>query len=459
LKKNLLVLEYPFHSGKNGLLEEDNNLGDTKMKRMMLLFGLGLVLLFPAKEIKAENFAVTSKIEYSDSLSPMAIFSLFYSYYTNKDYKSSLPYGWQIVETDPKPFLKYHPFTKMADMLWYQHDSVATTQPEKEQLADTLLYLLNIGMRYISDSTKLSDFNKMEGVIFETWYETPEIDSAVSHYEKALALNPSLEDYYKDRLGLLYIKLSTDDESYKMKALELYSKMSEQDPSNPTWVSRIEGLAENIDELIDITKKAWDLEKNNTEKAWKYASLCIKAEEYEKAIEPLQFLIEKSPEVVNYRVQLARAYTKLEEFSKALKEYKQLIKLDPKNRDYYVNTAIIYKDMDQLSVARSYLEKAMKVDPTWDYPHYILGTIYEQSARSCKFDFDAKIVYLLASTEYRKAVNLKGTYASVAAERISALKDSVPQKEDYFFRKLKSGDKVKVKGSCFGWIKRTVIVP
>ncbi len=431
------------------------------MKKMIALLGLALTLLFiaPVKDLKAENFLLKNEISAADSMNLMAEFSLFYEYYKNKDFKSALPYGWEIINRNPKPFLRYHPFTKMADMLWFMHDSVATTPDEKLAYADTLIYALNLGMKYIKDSVKLSDFHKMEGVVFETWYEPSEIDSAVSHYEKALALNPKLEDYYKDRLGLLYIKLSENDDSYKMKALQLYSAMSEQEPSNPTWIKRIEGLADNIDELIDITKKAWDLDKGNAEKAWKYASLCIKAEEYEKAIEPLQFLINKSPEVVNYRVELARAYTKLEKFHDALKEYKELMKLDPKNRDYYVNTAIIYKDMDQLSVARSYLEKAMKVDPTWDYPHYVLGTIYEQAARGCKFDFDAKLVYLLARNEYKKAVRLKGTYASVAAERVSALKDSVPQKEDYFFRKLKTGDKVKIAGQCFGWIKRSVIVP
>ncbi len=431
------------------------------MKKTIVLLGFALTLLFvaPVKELKAENYLPNNEIAASDSMNLMAEFSLFYEYYKNKDYKSALPYGFDIINRNPKPFLRYHPFTKMADMIWFMHDSVATKPEEKLAYADTLIYTLNKGMKYIKDSVKLSDFHKMEGVVYETWYEPSKIDSAVRHYEIALKLNPDLENYYKDRLGLLYVKLSENDDSYKMKALQLYSAMSEKEPSNPTWIKRIEGLAENIDELVDITKKAWDLDKNNTEKAWKYASLCIKAEEYEKAIEPLQFLIKKSPEVVNYRVELARAYTKLEKFHDALKEYKELIKLDPKNRDYYVNTAIIYKDMDQLSVARSYLEKAMKVDPKWDYPHYVLGTIYEQAARACKFDFNAKLVYLLARNEYRKAVSLKGTYASVAAERVAALKDSVPQKEDYFFRKLKSGDKVKVAGQCFGWIKRSVIVP
>ena len=110
-------------------------------------------------------------------------------------------------------------------------------------------------------------------------------------------------------------------------------------------------------------------------------------------------------------------------------------------------------------MARSYLLKAMKVSPDWDYPHYILGTIYEQAARDCGFDFIDKCVYQLAVNQYKKAAKLKGSFSEIAAERIKALENSVPSQEDYFFRQLKSGDKIKIEGKCYDWINRTITVP
>ncbi len=429
------------------------------MKKVAVILG---ILLFSfsfgelnAKTVKNDAIAVSD----SGQVNLMAEFSLFYEYYKNNDYQSALPHGWTVLETDPKPFLRYHPFVKMAKMLWYMHDSVATGAEEKKAIADTTLYLYKLAEKYVTDNEALADFYAQEGFVRESWLDPADVQGAIAAYEKALELNPNLSEYYQDRLGLLYAKNASDENDYKMKALELYSKLSEKDPSNETWIRRIEGLAEDIDELVDITKKAWYLDKDNTEKAWKYASLCMKAEEYEKAIEPLEFLIEKSPNVINYREKLAKAYTKLGDDAKALKTYKKLIELDPKNRTYYVNIAIIYKDMGQLSVARSYLQKAMKVDPKWDYPYYILGTMYEQAARECGFEFEDKLVYLLAIEQYKKAARLGGDYAQLAKDRIQALKESIPTKEDYFFRKLKSGDKIKIEGKCYGWIKRTVTVP
>ncbi len=405
------------------------------------------------------NFVTNATLSDSTQVNLMAEFSLFYESYKNKEYESSLPHGWTVLLTNPKPFLRYHPFVKMAKMLWFMHDSVATDDNQKAQIADTTLFLYSLAEKYVTDQEALSDFYAQEGFVRESWLNPPDVKGAIAAYEKAWELNPNLSDYYLDRLGLLYAKNASDENDYKMKALELYSKLSEKDPSNEIWLKRIEGLAEDIDELVDITKKAWDLDKENTEKAWKYAELCMKAEEYEKAIEPLKFLIEKSPNVINYREKIAIAYTKLEKYPEAIKAYKELIKLDPKNRTYYVNIAIIYKDMNQLSVARSYLQKAMKVDPKWDYPYYILGTMYEQAARDCGFEFEDKLVYLLAVEQYKKAAKLGGEYAQLAKDRVVALKESVPTKEDYFFRKLKSGDKVKIEGKCYGWIKRSVTVP
>jgi len=70
-----------------------------------------------------------------------------------------------------------------------------------------------------------------------------------------------------------------------------------------------------------------------------------------------------------------------------------------------------------------------------------------------------KCVYQLAVDTYRKAVNIGGSSAANARERIQALANSVPQKEDYFFRKLRSGSEVKIEGACYNWIGKSIIIP
>ncbi len=73
-----------------------------------------------------------------------------------------------------------------------------------------------------------------------------------------------------------------------------------------------------------------------------------------------------------------------------------------------------------------------------------------------EFDFIDKCVYQLAVDTYRKVRNMGGTYAPSATERIKALSNSVPQQEDYFFQKIKSGTVIKIKGKCYDWIGRSI---
>jgi tetratricopeptide (TPR) repeat protein len=333
---------------------------------------------------------------------------------------------------------------------------VATNDEQKRKFADTTTYLYDTALKYEPD--KKGYYLSKKAYIMEIWLkENPE--DVIPIYEEAIASDPGLPSFYKDRLGQLYMQEASDDNDYKLKALDLYSALSEAEPENETWIQRIESLAENIDELIDITKKAWYLDKNNLEKAWKYANNCLRAKEYEKAKEPLEFLVDKSPEVINYWKQLASVYDKLDENDKAINAYKKLIELQPDNRGNYVNIALIYKKIDQLSVARSYLQKASNISPDWDYPYFIEAQLYEQAARNCGFEFMDKCVYQLAVDTYRKAARLGGAYSGASAERVRALANSVPSQEDYFFRKMKSGDTIKIEGRCYDWINRSISVP
>jgi tetratricopeptide (TPR) repeat protein len=384
--------------------------------------------------------------------------SLWYEFHKNDDFPSSLTHGWKIIKTDPT-FTKYKFYRKMDEMLWFMHDSLATTDEEKKMYADTLLYLYDKAIE--NDEKNKNLFLARRAYVLETWYDLmPE--EVIEAYKEAYEADPDLSDYYLDRFGLLYINNATNENEFKLKALSLYSDLSSKDPENELWVRRMEQIAEDQNELADILEKAWELDKENTEKAFKYASMCMRIKEYERAIVPWEFLVEKSPNVINYWNQLATCYDKVGRVDDALKAYKTLIDLQPESRDNYVNIAIIYKKLEQLSVARSYLQKASKVSPDWDYPYYIEAQIYEQAARNCSkdnFEFEDKVVYQLAVDTYKIAARKGGSYSSSAAERANSLAQTVPSKEDYFFRKLNAGDKVKVDGKCYDWIGRSITVP
>ncbi len=385
-------------------------------------------------------------------------FSLFYEYHKNNDFQSALPYGWTVVNDNPEQFIRFKIFKKMEEILWWMHDSTDASNGELLAITDTTIYLYNRAIEFEPDNKGY--FLVRKGFVLEMWKNAP-VEEVIPVYEEAFAADPSIISFYKDRLGILYSQNASDENDYKLKALELYSKLSEQEPDNATWIARIEALAEDMDELVDITKKAWDLDPQNTEKAWKYAQTVMRADRYDLVDIPLLFLIERNPSVINYHRELAKAYDKTENFDKAIDSYKKLIELQPDNRDNYVNIAIIFQKLDQLSVARSYLVKAQNVDPTWDYPIYIEAQLYEQAARNCikgQFEFIDKCVYKLAVDTYSRARAKGGLFADRAGSRISQLSNSIPLKEDYFFQQLSNGDEIKIQGKCYDWIGKSITV-
>ncbi|MCK5087391.1 MAG: hypothetical protein KAQ90_07720, partial [Melioribacteraceae bacterium] len=99
------------------------------MKSLKFTF-LGMALIiFSTISISGKN---SVKINYAeqDSVNLLAEFSLFYESYKNKDYESAMEHGWTILELAPDKYLQFRPYKKMEDVIWYYHDSVATSDEE-----------------------------------------------------------------------------------------------------------------------------------------------------------------------------------------------------------------------------------------------------------------------------------------------------------------------------------------
>ncbi len=427
---------------------KQNNHGKFSKLTAITLFFLLLsaVSAFPKSNIITEIPDDSTKI--------LELYSLFSEYYKNKDYQSAVPYGWQVLEINPSKFSKYI-YYKMEDALWYLHDSSDIAPEQKTAIADTIGYLYNLAEKYNSEAKGYFEVRK--AFVDEDWLKIS-ADSIIAEYEQAFKDNPDLDPYYYHKLGQLYKSNATESNDYKTKAIDLYTKLSDKYPDDPQWPQELEGLVENIDELVALTKKNWEKDKENSEKAWKYASTAMKANDYQQAIIPLEFLVQQSSESVNYWTQLAQAYQKTDQPNKAEDAYKKLIQIDPQNKNHYLNLGLVYKDKGQLAAARTQFQKANDVGNGWAQAVYYEGLLYEQAARNCTFDFNAKVVYQIAVDTYRKALSIDPNFTT-ARERINALSGSIPTQEDYFFRKYKSGQTVTPSGDCYSWIGKSVTVP
>lgn len=421
------------------------------MKTIINLFAVTILFMFFINCASTSTANVRAPLSPADSMKVLEQYSLFSEYHKNKDYLSALPYGWKVLEMDPARFAKFF-FYKMEETLWFVHDSAGVSDVEVKAIQDSIVGFYDNAIKYYPADKAY--FQARKAFVKEIWLNADPIE-VIKDYELAFEWKQDFSTYYYNRLGQLYKRNASDDNDFKSKALDIYSYLSEREPDNAQWVSELESLAENIDELVQLTKRTWDLDRDNLTKAWKFASMAIRASEFRAAIEPLEFLVGKEPENVNYWNQLASAYQKTDQLSKAESAYRTLIKLEPNTKEHYLNLGINLREQGKLAAARTEFLRASDIGGGWALPIYYEGFLYEQAARQCS-DFDAKVVFLLAQQTYRKALSMDSSL-DMARDRIGALSGAVPSKEDFFFRNLKSGDTIQI--TCVGWIGRTVTVP
>lgn len=424
------------------------------MNRLSKIIGIfSFILVLSTVKVSAQVTQNDSSSS-SDITNILVQYSLFAEYYKNKDYKSALPYGWIVLKDNPKKFVPWIYF-KMEKVLWYLHDSTKISPKKAKAIENKMPYFYNLAVK--NDSADRGYFEARKAFVSEKWLKVnPNI--IIKEYEKAIKYDSTISSYYYDRLGQLYKNQANDKNDYKTKAIDLYSYLSDKYPNNQRWPDELEGLVENINELVKIDKKAWSLDKENLGKAYKYAVVALKAGKYEAAIPALEFLVKKSPNTPNYWNRLALTYQKDGKLDKAIAAFKVLIKLKPKNKVNYLNLGIAYKNKGELAGAREQFLKANRIAHGWGTVIYDEGLLYEQAARDCEFNFETKLVYLLAVNTYRRALKIDPTL-NQAKERIIALHDSIPTKEDYFFRGYHSGKVLPITGKCYGWINRSVTIP
>ncbi|HVO73557.1 MAG TPA: tetratricopeptide repeat protein [Ignavibacteriaceae bacterium] len=385
-----------------------------------------------------------------DSSEILSKYSLFSEYFKNKDYKSAVPYGWEVIKLNPNKFAKWI-YNKMDDALWGLHDAPGTTPAQAKAIEDSLIILYDLGMKNYPEGRGYLLARKT--LAREAWFNIPG-DSVIKAYETAIQLDPKIPKYYYDRLGQWYLNKNKRD-----KAIDLYSKWSSQEPNDTLPSARLKAMVKDPGELADIICTQWSRDKENTDKALECISLQVKANKYADAIPAMEFLVSKSPESVPYWNQLAILYQKTDQFQKAEDVYKKLITLEPNNQNHFLNLGIVYRDKGQLALARTQFERAYEIANGWAQALYNEGYLYELAARNCTFDFDTKLVYQLAVDTYKKALHLD-SYFTEARDRIASLASFVPTQEDYFVRGYKSGQNLAIPGnSCYSWIGKSITVP
>jgi tetratricopeptide (TPR) repeat protein len=390
--------------------------------------------------------------------------SLFSEYQRNGDCLSAVPYGWLVFKADPTRFKTL--YQKLADCYFAFYDKA--TGSNKQLFADTLLMIYDAGIQHVPE--RAATYLLQKAYALENYYAKRDLE-AIAAYEKALELDFKGIDFaYIDRLGLLYKNNSEANPAFKEKALRLYQRVLDNDPTNQTAVERMRSLVSDPKELVAVYDKLLASDPENIEYLWNAARASLLAEQYGTAERHLLKLIKKVPNNPTYWNELAKTQQRQRKFKEAIDSYERALKLNSALKENFLNISICYREMKNYTQARTYAQRAAASDKGWGRPYIEIAEIYKAAVEACvtetkggdwsKLDINDKLVYKLAQELYARAKQVEPGIANEATQLSNALSTLVPTNEDYFFyRSNIQNGKMAIQGKCYDWIKELVTVP
>ncbi|MBN8704685.1 MAG: tetratricopeptide repeat protein [Bacteroidetes bacterium] len=429
------------------------------MKRLTLVLISGLFAL-------SSSFAQTTEVQGINTNLINRNWSLFFEYHKNKDYSSSIKYGMWLVKNAPDA--KKTLWSKLNES-FFNVSQDSTLSPEiKAAYFDSSMYILNLGIGFTPDKAK--SFLVLKGYNYETYGNSP--DSAIANYQAAIKMGFQDIDYrFVIRCGQLLAKKEQIGD-----AIDLYSMAKDFYDTNSlveaaaAIVNELNGIA-SPEQIIEVNNKTLAIETDTAKSLklrWQNFKLYLnQLKEDDKALAEILEILKLEQTSSAYRWAGQVNYN-LGKYSDAIEMYQKALKLEETKEDF-LNIAQCYINLDKGQSAREWANKALRVDKNLGRAHIVVGQAYEAAISSCvsqkggwsKIEFEDRMVYLAVIDAYQRAKAVDPSVTGEANQRINAIHTNnlLPTKADYFFKKKKPGDKIKISGPCYSWIGETVTVP
>ncbi len=328
-------------------------------------------------------------------------------------------------------------------------------------------------LQNISDTTKritprfIQDFylaarskdsvNKLSYFLYEAFILDRYFDAGFKDiyplYESALNIAGSQDEMIIQRLSEKAVNADIRDTSTILAVLDMCTYLLEKYPNDEKWGLTINKLAGSEEALIKLRLKLHDVKPQSTANTWALVSIYLENENYKDAFPYLVKLTRDFPQELKYWKSFTFSADKLKDDESSLAGFLYLIKLDPLVKEYYFNAGILFEKKDNYAAAVKYFKKASEVGKGWGKALFYEGLVYENSARSCgKLEFFDKCVYQLAYEKYLNALGYDPALEELK-KRIEEIEKYLPEQSDYSANGYKSGDDIKITGSCYIWIE------
>ncbi len=392
--------------------------------------------------------------------------SLFHEDFRNGYYERAIPYGWNVMEMNPRRFTSL--YRNLAEC--YRQLYLEEEDPElKEAYADTIIIVYQKGIEFLPD--RAESYYLQKAYYYENFYSPPKVKEAINAYEQAININfETIEFEYIDRLGNLYIQHRNTDNDYEERAIDLYQRyLRKRDPDSQTAMERLQRLIRDPAELVNLAEERLRTDPDNPANIWNLVQAYNTAQQYHKAIPHVEELTQMNPESTTYWRELARLYDRVDQMRDAIRAYQRLMELNPCDRELPLEIARAHRQLENYRQARRFARQAQRMDGKWGEPLIEIAAIYEQVIEQCvvevkggweNMELADRVMYKLIQEYYQEAARIDSRVAQRARERAQFLNDLVPRDDDYFFnRELIVNGTMEVFGDCYEWIDEYITVP
>jgi tetratricopeptide (TPR) repeat protein len=406
-------------------------------------------------------------------LSPLETFSVFNSFFNNKDFVTAANFGRYLVQYYPKdiklpnnaPYRGDRTFDRMITV--YSELAAASNDPTIKSAyidsANTLYakvldiftpeeidqyrWTFNYG-RYLQSTPEIEDNNNKA---FEQYMKLYELD--------ANRLTQEADGYYVQFLVSLLIGNGERDAAIKfMDESEQYASPTTKDYYN----SVRDRLFSNPQERIDFLLTRGDSIEILTELYDLYARVDNRA----KVRELTETLYQRDPSYTN-TMRMAKmrgndanyreAINFLEEASGKTTDKIEL-------RDIFYEMSNNYLSLGNLQRSREFARRSSQQDPSWGHPYLKMAEIYGQAVSNCAggtMTRQDKVVYYLVLDYLDRARNNDESVRQFVSRQYSTYQNVAPSVEEKFYQGWTTGDRIQVDGSlreCYAWINETTTI-
>jgi tetratricopeptide (TPR) repeat protein len=229
-----------------------------------------------------------------------------------------------------------------------------------------------------------------------------EYKNAMANIDKAIKIDSTFFDAYKDRLMLNIIlgrARSTDDIHDRMIAKRLIEKQIRQNPEDKSLYIKRGELQLLMDDYDGALKDGLYVLKSNANIYSEYDLISTtyqKMGEWNKAIPYLKKMQELQPDNTLVSYNLAISYQNIQQFGPALDLLNGIIDRYPDEANYYLSRANLFMLKGDIQDAKADFEKAVSVDPE-NYKCYLERGFFLKNTSSSdrgKANFDKAIALL-----------------------------------------------------------------